>query len=246
MIYCVSFPKCGRTYLRYMIGKYFQLKHNFIENDILNYSSSAEHFGYKNGLTFTHAGFYKDDFVIPMEKLQLEKTIWLRRNPYDVIVSFYHHIKYRKKETNLSLSEFITTYNYGIMQYITFEVLADQLNSELIIYYEDLVEFPEVYLHSVLRLMGETPDQDLLFKAVEESSFEKMREAEVSGAVSISERSYIDKSDTRQLKTRVGIVGNYKNYLSEKDIEYIDEEFRHYDNWKQNISDGINKVLKLS
>lgn len=246
MIYCVSFPKCGRTYLRYMIGKYFQLKHNFDEKDLLNYCKGAEHFGYKHGLTFTHGEFYKDDFVIPMEKLQLEKTIWLRRNPFDTLVSFYHHIKYRKKETKLSLSEFIKSYKYGIMPYITFEVMADQLDNKLILYYEELVQFPEVYLYSILRLMDETPDQDILFKAVEESSFEKMREAEVSGAVNISERSYIDKSDTRQLKTRVGKVGNYKYYLSDKDIEYINEEFHHYNSWKQDISNSISKVLRLS
>lgn len=246
MIYCVSFPKSGRTYLRYMIGKYFQLKHDLDEKHLLRYAPGAEYFGYDHGLTFTHCNFYKDDFIIPFKKLQMEKTIWLRRNPYDTLVSFYHHIKFRKKETRLTISEFVQTYEYGIMPWITFEAHADQLDNLLVLNYEDLVESPELFLHAVLRLMGEQSSSELLFRAVDESSFDEMREAEVSGRVTISEKSYIDKSDTRQLKTRVGKVNNYQNYLSPEDIRNIDEELHYYDSWKQHIDDSVRKVLKLS
>lgn len=246
MIYCVSFPKCGRTYLRFMIGKYFQLKHNLSELHLLNYATSAEHFGYKHGMKFTHAEFYRDDHIIPFDKLQMQKTIWLRRNPFDVMVSWYHHVVFRKKEVTMSISDFIKTYDYGIVPYITFEVMAEALDNKMIIYYEELVETPELYLNAVLQLMGEKPDTDLLFQAVDESSFEKMREAELSGSVNISEKNYIDKSDTRQLKTRVGKVYNYKNYLSPEDIKFINEEFHHYDKWKQSISKRIRKVLDIS
>ena len=38
-----------------------------------------------------------------------------------------------------------------------------------------------------------------------------MRQAEVSGSVNISEKSYIDKNDIRQLKTRSGIDNNYRS-----------------------------------
>ena len=124
--------------------------------------------------------------------------------------------------------------------------MAEALDNKMIIYYEELVETPELYLNAVLQLMGEKPDTDLLFQAVDESSFEKMREAELSGSVNISEKNYIDKSDTRQLKTRVGKVYNYKNYLSPEDIKFINEEFHHYDKWKQSISKRIRKVLDIS
>ena len=73
-----------------------------------------------------------------------------------------------------------------------------------------------------------------------------MRKAEVSGSVNMSERSYIDKEDTRQLKTRVGLVNNYKKYLSDEDIEYIDEELHHYNKWEQSIANRVTEVLRFN
>lgn len=246
MIYLVSYPKSGRTYLRYMIGKYFQLKHNLNEIDILDYSIYAKAYNCNDGLCFTHSTFYEDNVRIPFDNLHMKKTIWLKRNPYDTLVSFYHHVKYRKKQTEFSISEFIRSLRFGVAPYIVFKSQCDLLDNLLVIDYEDLVDTPELFLYAILKILGETPDPDLLFKSIQLSSFDNMRKAEVSGSVNMSERSYIDKEDTRQLKTRVGLVNNYKKYLSDEDIEYIDEELHHYNKWEQSIANRVTEVLRFN
>ena len=156
--------------------------------------------------------YYEDYYRIPFEELQMKKTIWMRRNPYDTLVSFYFHVKYRKKQTTLNISQFIRSIKYGIVPYIFFKTQCELLDNILVIDYEELVETPDIFLYAVLRAMGEYPDVQIMDKAIELSSFDNMRAAEVSGAVSISERSYIDKKDSRQLKTREGKINNYKKY----------------------------------
>lgn len=231
-IYLFSYPKSGRTYLRFMVGKYFQLKHNLEEYDILKYSRFARGYNCTYNLYFTHAGSYENEDEIHYQKIQgLEnkigingKTLFLKRNKYDTIVSFYHHARYRKKQFHGTISQFIKS-DIGIKGLLDFEKFVKNLNHELVIDYEDLCETPEVFLEKILNLMGAKIDKQVIYQAVDESTFDKMREAEMSGRVPLSDKSYIDKSDERQLKVRRGIIGGYKDYLSEKDIEYIDEKF---------------------
>ena len=246
MIYLVSYPKSGRTYLRYMIGKYFQLKHNLEEHDLLDYSMYGKAYNCKHGITFTHSEFYEDYYKTTFEQLQLNKTIWLKRNPYDTLVSFYFHVKYRKKQTCLNLSEFIRSIRYGIVPFIVFKTQCEMLDNILTINYEELVETPDLFLYAILKSMGEEPILEYLDKAVKLSSFNYMRQAEVSGSVNISEKSYIDKNDIRQLKTRSGKVNNYRSYLNSEDVNYIDEELHNYNKWEQDISDRVNKLLRVS
>jgi len=215
-MYFVSFPKSGRTYLRFMVGKYFQLKNNLKEKHILNYAED-------NGLIFTHAHSYEDYHNIDFSVLKKEHTIWLRRNPIDTLVSFFFHVKYRKKQYKSSIHDFIRSEQYGIQNFISFENKVKKLNHEMVLHYEDMCELPEVFLTSILKKLGENPIKDYVEWAIEESSFDKMREAEMSGRVSISEKDYIDKTDERQLKVRKGQIGKGINYLTKEDIKYVNK-----------------------
>lgn len=215
-MYCVSFPKSGRTYLRYMIGKYFQLKDNLEEKNLLDYSE-------KYGLIFKHAGSYKEDDSVSINDLKNESIIWLKRDPIDTLVSFFYHVTYRKKEYKKNLSSFIRSEEYGIQKLIWFENEVSKLNLSMLINYEDMYRDPEMIVSKVLKKMTKTYDKDILKEAVYQSTFTKMRDAEITGRVNISEKDYIDKTDERQLKVRKGQIGTGKDYLHEEDIEYINE-----------------------
>lgn len=220
-MYCVSFPKSGRTYLRFMVGKYFQLKNNLKEKDILNYAEN-------NGLIFTHYGAYEEDFKVTKKELYDEGMIWLKRNRIDTIVSFYHHVKFRKKQYKPAFYDFLRSKKYGIEKLVKFESKVRKYKHKMIIDYEDLCSNPKHFLTRVLELIDEKPIEDYVDWAVEESSFDKMRNAEITGRVDISEKDYIDKTDERQLKVRQGKIGQGKNFITEEDLEYINEVICNY------------------
>ena len=66
------------------------------------------------------------------------------------------------------------------------------------------------------------------FTAIKDSSFDKMRIAEITGRVDISEKDYIDKTDERQLKVRQGKIGKGRDFITEEDLEYINEVIYNY------------------
>jgi len=232
-IYVFSYPKSGRTYLRYIIGKYFQLKYNLVEYDILDYSKKALKYDCKYDLKFSHGSSYpdenlKDENAILPSDIGNSRIIWLKRNIYDTVVSQYFQQKYRKNRFKGTISEFIKS-DRGIDEVTQFTKEMNKVNCLMTITYEDdLCKKPYQTCETILNYMIHSIDNNLLKLAVEESTFDKMKEAEISGRVPLSDKSYIDKSDERQLKVRRGIVGGYKDYLSEKDIEYIDEKFYNY------------------
>ena len=119
----VSFPKSGRTFVRAMLARLFQLKFGIDERRLLDFASLKRAGSGVPRLLFVHAGdAMREPDAIHVEAADYAhcKVILLARHPADVAVSRYHHLKHRSRDTarrklaELPLEEFVWTPKGGI------------------------------------------------------------------------------------------------------------------------------------
>ena len=92
----------------------------------------------------------------------------------------------------------------------------------MIVKYEDLRRDPVEELRKIMRFLGiKDVDQELLEEVVAFGSFNNMRQMERSNALQNQRLKTKDPNDPEAYKVRRGKVGGYVDYLSEEDVEYM-------------------------
>jgi len=241
--YLISFPKCGRTWLRLMMGKYFQ-KHYKIDEapkaDILEVTPLSNYNSQIPMIRITHDDNphlkSPDKIENNKSKYKTKKVIFLTRDPRDVVVSLYHQfLKREKRMEKMPLSDFIKREKGSLKSIIKFYNIWYYSNEApknfLEVKYENLHK--EIYkenrydeLKKVLKFIGfDEIDNELLKYVAEFAAFDNMREMEEKEEFDSEAKrlSPIDKNDEQSYKTRKGKVGGFKEECSEKDIKYMDK-----------------------
>jgi hypothetical protein len=242
--YVISFPKSGRTWLRFMLGNYFVLRYKLgiehpdaiMELDFLN---KKRHGSGKIKFTHEDSPFLKRPEELDNDKRRFKKArvIFLVRDPRDVVVSsYFEHAKrihlYKEVDSfDGSIQEFLyqtpvlkTIVTYYNIWYKNRSVPADFL----ILRYEDLKKDAEGKLKEALTFFGQKElEWDLVKESVLRSRFEKMR--------AIEKRNHEgyrlnpgNVNDPESFKTRKGIVGGYKMYFNEEDQEFMNKFIREH------------------
>ena len=197
----ISYPKSGRTWLRYMLAE-------------LGVSAAYTH-GPKEGLR------------IDVERMLRNRVVHLRRDPRDTVVSAWFHETSRKKRFDGSLEEFLRHPHFGIGAVCAFNDdwlrLAGEPNL-LLVTYEDLHRDPAGQLTRVAaHLTGSEPDPAAVAAAVQAGQFPRMRAEELSGRGQERFGDSLtpgDRADPSTFKTRRGVVGGWRDYFDRDDAEY--------------------------
>lgn len=84
-------------------------------------------------------------------------------------------------------------------------------------------------LRQTICFLGLKPHEDYLRTAVEFAAFDKMKEYERVNLFN-DEKMSLRGHVSLGAKVREGRVGGYRDYLSEADIDYIDQRLRHLGN----------------
>jgi len=239
-VYLISYPKCGRTWLRLMIGRvfiqYFSLPEN--EDTLLLRRIKRPHPDMPM-ITIVH-----DDRPMLKAPHELEesksryrdkKVIFMVRDPRDVIVSSYFEMRnrgylfgnnpYEKRKAIFegSLSEFIQRKEGGfdtILEYYNIWAKNQHIpKGFLLVRYEDLRANPNRELLRVLEFLGlsEVP-AEVIQDAIDYASFDNMRKMEVEGKFQNSMLKPADINNSDSFKTRKGKVKGYLDNLTEKEI----------------------------
>ena len=231
-VYVISFPKCGRTWLRILISK------ALIEH--YNLDVSKELYLNPHKLCLLNSSIPRIDFChddTPHWKLPEElstdksmykkhKVIFLVRDPRDVIISFYFQKRERRNNYNDDINRFIYERNGGvetIVKYYNIWFKQREVPEDfLLLKYEDLVNNTQEELKKVLQFIGLVKiDDNAIKKAVEFSSFNNMRKLEEEDFFSDERLRARSKGDEGSFKTRKGKIGGYKDYLNEEEIKWI-------------------------
>jgi len=247
-MYLISYPKCGRTWLRLMIGRAVACHFDLPEDGdtlLVNWIRRPHPDVPKITVVHDDRPMLKtpDELQTSKAKYKDKAVIFLVRDPRDVIVSSYFEMKKRGRifgdnpyETRQAffdgaLAEFIDRRAGGfdtILKY--YNIWADQrhsLKGFLLVRYEDMKTDPQRELRRVLDFMGlgTIPDETIA-EAVEFASFDNMRRMEAQDAFQSGILKPADAKDQESYKTRKGKIGGFAEYLSEQEIQTLNQRMR--------------------
>jgi hypothetical protein len=232
-IFFISYPKCGRTWVRTLMGKSLCDKYNLDERLILDTQKLFKISGLRP-ILFTHdnSSLLKGYKYFELSKQKYEyspnKIIFLIRNIKDVLVSSYFQATKRVQQFEGNISEFIRDDRFGVKKVITFyNIWYQNMNIPrkfLLIRYRDLHKNPIRIVKKMLRFIGlEKIDSKTIKKAVEFSKFENMKKLEKKNYFNNGRMNPINKNDPNSYKVRKGKIEGYKSELNKDDIKYINE-----------------------
>ncbi len=233
-VFLISFPKCGRTWLRLMIGKVLADLYGIDEKNLLNLKRMARSRREIPAIRVAHED--NPDYKTPEElstrkpEFSDKRVIFLVRDPRDVVVSLYHQKKYRERCSweIPDLAEFIRRERGSaktIAKYYNVWIANRNIPQDfLLIRYEDMQKNTVQELKRVISFLGiEGVSDSILRNAAEFAKFDKMRAMEKKNAIKSRALKPGDPQKKQSYKTRKGEVGGYRRELSKADILFLND-----------------------
>ena len=238
----VSPPKSGRTWLRVMLSRFFQMRYGLPEDELLGYDNYHRLNTTIPRIRFTHDRYIsaytgnrnsKRDFY-------RKRVILLVRDPRDVAVSNYFQWiscvnPYKKKllkipeyPEQVPIFDYVMTDQFGIPRTVAFlKAWAGELektSAHLLVRYENMRSETADVLARILAFMGITVSASEIDEVVRLTSFENMKRLEQSQTFDSGSRRLMikDPDNPNAFKVRRGKVGGYNDYFSETELEEID------------------------
>jgi hypothetical protein len=227
----LSYPKCGRTWLRMMLGRtlalHFELGSvNYLADDLL---AGTEAQTLRIRVSHDDNPQWKEPAKLRRRKSRYrrQRVVFLVRDPRDVVVSMYFQRTQRERVDVGTMADFIEarvgSLNTILEYYNIWASRRSQPRDFLLIRYEDLQQGPTVEMRRLLDFVGLHDVSDAhIAEAVEFSSFDNMRAMEMQGELRSGRLRPRDRSDTESFKTRRGVIGGYVDYLEPAQIESIE------------------------
>jgi hypothetical protein len=236
----VSFGKSGRTWLRVLLSRIYQLQHSLGERAVIGFDNLHYRTGAVPKIMFTHDNYVKDytGHRETKEDFYDKKVIFLARDPRDVAVSQYFQWKYRmkpnKKDINAYPTADLSPYEFvmseaGLPKVIEFMNLwareAPRIRDFMIVRYEDLRAAPAATLGRVLQFLGTPATEVQIADAVEFASYDNMKRMEQQRVFWLSGGRLVpkDRSDPNSYKVRRGKVAGYRDDFDAAQLARIDE-----------------------
>jgi hypothetical protein len=235
----VSFGKSGRTWLRVLLSRVFQLQHGLDERAVLGFDNLHYRTGAVPKILFTHDNYLKDYTGHHASKADFygKKVVFLARDPRDVAVSQYFQWKYRmkpnKKDINayplgeLAQFDFVMS-DAGLPKVIDFMNLwareAPKIGRFMVVRYEDLRARPEETLKALLEFLGTPASGAQIADAVEFASYDNMKRMEQQRVFWLSGGRLVpkDRSNPNSYKVRRGKVAGYRDDFDAAQLAEID------------------------
>ncbi len=202
----VSFPKCGRTWLRTMVHRAIELEY--------------DHPPLRLQVTHEDDPFWKTAAELARDKTEYrhKKVLLLTRDPRDVLVSSYFHKHDRQGLYDGTLAEYLNEPEGGLETIATYANIwranAGVPQAFLEVCYEELHADTVATLDRVLRFLGAPVDAAHVDEAVRFASFASMREREIATrGANITPAS---------LKAREGRVGGHRSHLTAEQVAALD------------------------
>ena len=215
-----------------MIGKYIQELAGVTSSNVLEVYELSRGIEDIPTIAFVHDGSCYEEKNFKARRLPKSKNFYrdkrvilLVRDPRDTLVSYYLHCSRRRRVYQGEISSFIRDESFGIEKVISFiNIWIENRHVPedfCLIRYEDIHRNAHSQLVLLLDFMGIPVDSRIVKTAVEFASFQNMREMEEKCLINSSRLKPGNPHDPESYKVRRGIVGGYKDYLSQEDIEFL-------------------------
>lgn len=234
----VSYEKSGRTWLRVLLSRFYQQRHDLPEDRLLQYDKLHRLNAAVPVVTFTHDR-HVNHYAGRADHRHYDHKplVLLVRDPRDVAVSLYfqwrhrvdlhnRHLDEMPMNDDTSLFEFVMRPESGMPAIIAFMnrwLVRGRALPGLVMYrYEDLRADPEPRFLELLRTLGAAPTAEEVAATVAYADFEQMRERERRGESSDGRLSAGDVDNPDSFKARRAKVGGYRDYFDAEQLDAID------------------------
>jgi hypothetical protein len=232
--YLCSYPKCGRTWLRFILAHYLNNLYDLgMEIDLHSFFSlmpTDDHNDRKGIGAYRFPADHRFPLLLAshhypnggeFNRHKDSRIVFIFRSIPDVVVSEYFHRSRFMNRFNGDLKEFVRSPEGGVAGYCGYlnawaTIVAD--DRALAVTYEMLHRDAERTVAELLRFLDVPVDAGPLREAVQASTFEAMQAIE-------NERGMPDHQarpdDPENRRVRNGTVGGSRAYLDREDLEYI-------------------------
>jgi len=239
----ISYGKSGRTWLRVMLSRFYQLKHGLPDNSLIGFDNLHARNPDIPRILFTHDNYLKDFTGNADSKKDYyqKKVVLLVRDPRDVAVSQYFQWKYRmrpgKKRLNMYPAhgadineyQFAMNQNAGLPKIVDFLNLwaseAGKIDQLLVVRYEDMRRDTAQVLGQILNFIGTPASPEETQDVVNFSSMENMKKMEQKRTFWLSGSRMLpgDHNNPDSYKVRRGKVGGFSDYFDEDQVNNIEQ-----------------------
>jgi hypothetical protein len=239
----VSWAKSGRTWLRTLLSRAFQLGYGIPATKALEFDNLKRSNALIPSVFFTHGNYVRDYLGVRDEQPAFwgKRVLLLVRDPRDTAVSQYFQWRHRmhpaKKLLNaypphgaeVSLADFVLKEPMGLSGVLDFLELWERTLGKVAashtVHYETLRQDTAGTLGGILDFLGTPVAPDLVAQAVEYASVENMRKLETDGAKVGYSGQRLKPGNTANpdsFKVRRGKVGGWRDYLTEAEIAEVE------------------------
>jgi hypothetical protein len=249
--FLISYPKCGRTWVRMMLGYFLTGGEDGDPLEIFDLTKSRlgcpvidiSHDDYPHWKT-------KEDISQEKTIFSGKKVVFLVRDPRDVLVSYY--FQYTKRgDKNLAgdskfygtMIDFVWHPVGGLVNIVEFFNVWSRNSScprEMIMQtYEDYHRDPDANFNDLIDFLDLVPHGRASVRdAVDFARFNNLRKLEESNVLGNVRLSPPPDGDPDGYKVRRGVVGGYRDYFTVTEIEAIDDYLR------QNLDSVFHSYLR--
>ncbi len=238
-----SYGKSGRTWMRVMLSRYYQLAYNLPERILMGFDNFHKINPAVPRIFYTHDNCLRGytGNLDSKKDFYHKKVVLLVRRPQDVAVSQFFQWKYRMRPAKMAMNkyppagsdtsiyDFVMDPDCGVPRIIDFLNLWAQeipkIDNLLMVRYEDVRVQPEKEMTRIVEFLGMDPDAAMIKDTVEFSSVENLRKLEKENYFwrSGSRVKAKDPSNPNSFKVRRAKVGGYRDYFDDEQVACIDE-----------------------
>ncbi len=239
----MSWGKSGRTWLRVMLSRSYQLLSGAEKNTLLDFDNFRKLSPQLPAVFFSHNNYLRDytGNYDNMDHFAGKPIVLLVRDPRDVAVSQFFQWLYRMRpgkkfindypphEVNVSLWDFICDEAAGVPRIVEFfngwAREAEARDDILVVRYEDLRAEPAVTLGQILNFTGTTVTPEQIEEAVAFGAYDNMKRMEEGNFFKASGARVKpgDRNNQNSYKVRKAKVGGYLDYVTEEQAQHLNE-----------------------
>jgi len=239
----MSWGKSGRTWLRVMLSRAYQLKANLDANNLLDFDNLKQINAQLPAVFFTHNNYLRDYTGNQDSKQHFrgKRIVLLVRDPRDVAVSQFFQWQFRmrpKKKfinnypahgANIGVWDFVLDKQAGVPRIVEYfngwAQAIPELRDVLVIRYEDMRSDPAAALAKILDFTGTAVTAEQVREAVEFAALDNMKkmEQETFFKGSGTRVKPGDKDNPDSFKTRKAKVGGYRDYFTDAQCQQLEQ-----------------------
>jgi len=215
----VSFPKSGRTWLRFMLDQ--------IGIPVRYTHAGSDHVLRKNF----------DELTLPQAEFARKRVLFMLRDPRDTAVSGYFQATRRIHCFSGSMQDFLRDPRHGLEKIIRFNLMWLDAGADCkdfaVLQYQDLhADAPSEFARAAAFLCNRILSEGEIERAVEAGKFENMHALELSGKGGDTYGDILspkDPNDPDSFKVRRGKIGGWRDYFTPEDEIWAEDLIARYD-----------------